>query len=174
MSTQLVSAELTDEQVDQAILAVEALKTQFPFIVTLKPDEAKKIYKMGDKSLPFVDKALKYASLHPDYVPPFVNVAELTKDLELYRKLKKVLDVLLPLTNGLSSTSLVAGSEAFAAARSFYSSAKTAANAKVYGFNHIVNELAKRYSYSAGKSKKVEEKETVQEDSSGTSTESSA
>ncbi|MCP4152166.1 MAG: hypothetical protein GY757_30790 [bacterium] len=172
MSTQLVSAELTDEQVDQAILAVEALRTQFPFIVTLKPEESRKIYKMGDKSLPFVDKALKYASLHPDYVPPFVNVTELTKDLELYKKIKKVLDVLLPLTNGLKSTSVVAGSEAFAAARSFYSSAKTAANAKVYGFNHIVSELAMRYSHDSGKEE--EKKEAVPESSSGNNSENSA
>ena len=100
---------------------------------------------MGDKTLAFVEKALEMASKNPGFNPPYMDVDELRKDLALAKKLKNFLNFLAPFTERVDDTYLAVGSEAYAAARVFYYSAKGAAKANVPGADAIVEELAKRY-----------------------------
>lgn len=150
MFYQRISAEITAEAMDLLEQNLREVETNLSFTVNLSPEERSTLPKMGDRSVAFVDKALDLSLKHPDLVPRYLDVAELQRDLELARKLKRLLNILEPLTERVSDTYIAAGAEAFAAARNFYRSVKGAATAGVPGCDTIAAELGKRYHLRAG------------------------
>jgi hypothetical protein len=51
------------------------LQTLAPYIIALIPRERKTMFKMGDKSLAFVEKAHDYAADNPVLVPSYLDMA---------------------------------------------------------------------------------------------------
>jgi hypothetical protein len=159
MSYQNISAEISDEIVGQQVQRVKEIEQDLPFIINLTIEERKTLPLMGDKSIPFVEKSIEFARQQPDLVTSFLDVDELAKDLVLARRLKKILNVIEPLYEKVQDTYLAVGSEAFAAARTFYRTVKNAARSGVPGVDAIASELSKRYERRANMSKKEKEEE---------------
>jgi hypothetical protein len=145
MSYENISAQLSDEDLNQVIAKLTEAEKLLPFVIDLTNDEIRSLFKLGDKSLPFVDKALELAAQNPDYVPKYVDLEELKKDIELAKKLKTIMNVLMPLAEKVSDTYHAVGSEAFLAARMFYVSVKNASRGGVPGTDTIAAELGKRF-----------------------------
>lgn len=145
MNYKNISAEISDETVTQLIQHVKEIEKQLPFVINLTPDEIRALPKMGDKSLPFVEKSLEFAQEYPEFVPPYLDVPELQRDLALSKKLKRLINVLQPLTEKVCDTYYAVGAEAFTAARTFYKSTKNASGLSVPGSDAIAVELGKRY-----------------------------
>jgi hypothetical protein len=145
MPYQNISFELKPDEKSEIINLINQVNSKLPFLVNLTPEERKEIPKMGDKTFPFVSKALELAQQNPQLVPPYVNVEELKRDFELSVQLRDILNLIEQLYEKLSDTYLAVGSEAYVAALSFYNSAKSAAKANVPGTDTIVNELGKRF-----------------------------
>lgn len=101
--------------------------------------------KLGDKSLSFVGKALEYARQNPAVVPPYIDVNEFERDLNLYVQLTKLLYPLHQLVEKLDDTTMQTGSEAYSAALLFYNAVKGAARAGVPGVKNIVDDLQTRF-----------------------------
>jgi hypothetical protein len=125
--------------------AITTIKTQLPFLLKLSPDERRAYARMGDKSVPFVEKAMAYAETNPNLVPPYLQVAEFKKDLELVKALTRMMQPLHSLVEAIDDTMMVAGNESYSAALVFYNSAKRAADAGVQGTQSIVNDLKQRF-----------------------------
>lgn len=147
MTYQNISAEIPDETVTQLIQQVREIEKLLPFVINLTPDQIRALPKMGDKSIPFVEKSLEFAQEYPELVPPYLDVPELQRDLDLYKKLKRLKNILQPLTEKVCDTYYAAGAEAFTAARTFYKSTKNASGLSVPGSDTIAEELGKRYKY---------------------------
>jgi hypothetical protein len=111
---------------------------------------------MGDKTVAFVSKALAYAKENPMLCPPYLNVAEFEKDMLLVESLDSVLRPLTAIAEGLDDTTMLAGSEAYAAALIFYNSVKMASKMNIPGTDAIYNDLSARF---PGRSSKKEETE---------------
>jgi hypothetical protein len=82
---------------------------------------------MSEKSLSFVSKVNDYCASNPEFVPTFLDAAELDKDFEAVAALKPVLGVINQLQSNLDDTLLLAGSEAFSASLMFYGNVQFAA-----------------------------------------------
>jgi hypothetical protein len=145
MAYQNISAEIKPDDKNEIIGFIQQITNKLPFLINLTEEERKQIPKMGDKSIAFVEKALELAQQNPNLVPPFLNVEELKRDLNLAKDLRDLLNYINSLVEKLSDTYLAAGSEAFVAALSFYNSAKAAAKSNVPGTDFIVDELGKRF-----------------------------
>jgi len=145
MSYQNISAEISSETIEFLIQKVKEMEEKLPFVINLTPEEIRSLPKMGDKSIPFVEKAMEYAARFPQFLPAYVDLAELKKDLELARKLKMLLNVLEPLTEKVKDTWLEAGAEAYSAARVFYKSTRNAIKSGVPGADTVADELGKRF-----------------------------
>ena len=94
MSQGKISFELTEEAYGQIAQSIRALDSQLPFAINLTVEERRKLHKMGDKSIAFVEKAAQYADERPDWVPPYLDIPEFKKDLKLARQLKDLLMIL--------------------------------------------------------------------------------
>jgi hypothetical protein len=140
-----ISAALTDEQRETILTKLDEINALLPFLVNLSPDERHMLPKMGNKTEPFVEKALGYSQTNPNLVPPYIDAAELKKDFELVKQLTPVLTKMAQLHEKLDDTMLALGSEAFTAALAIYNTTKAASKSNIPGIKSIYDDLKARF-----------------------------
>jgi len=123
----------------------DIVSTFKPYLIALTPEERKRIPKMSDATLPFVQKALDYASTNPSFVPAYIDVSELKVDMVAANTLMEVQRPLAQIAQSLDDTMMLCGSEAYIAALAFYNSVKQAAKLKVPGAESIYEDLSTRF-----------------------------
>jgi hypothetical protein len=91
------------------------------YLKTLSADDDRsELPKMGDQTFSFVHKSLEYCRQNPDLVPQFLDVADFEVDLNGYEPVRSLYQPLLQITDALSDTMKLSGSEAYTAALIFY------------------------------------------------------
>jgi hypothetical protein len=123
-----------------------------PYLCPLSSEERQTLFKMGDKSLAFVEKAAEQAQANPQLCPPYFNLEELNIDLADAVNLRKVTTLLQQITRDTDDTVMIAGSEAIGQALTFYNSVKQAVRDKISGAPAVFEELKKRFTLGRPKS----------------------
>ena len=124
MNTNRVSATLstTDQEVVMAALGV--IREKLPFLIDLTTAERVALSKLGDKTQPFVKKAVDIALQHPELLPAsFLD--EMRKDAQLLETLSPIRVAIDLLQKQIDDTAVQVGAEAYAAARTVYAVTKT-------------------------------------------------
>jgi hypothetical protein len=130
----------------QAQQHLDALKTLLgPYLISLTPEERKTLPRMADKTVAFVTKTADYATTTPAFVPPFVELAELTQDATGVAALTPLRQQLEQLALDTDSTVMVAGSEAYATALTVYANIKFLAKNKQPGAQAAYDDLSVRF-----------------------------
>jgi len=140
-----ISVTVSEEALANINKAIAAINENLPYLINLTPAERHQMAKMGDKTLAFVNKAFEYANQNPKIVPSFLDLNEFAKDSAAVTNLKKVLIPIEQLSEKLSDTNLMAGSEAYMAALAFYNAVKGAAKAGEPGMKSIYDDLQSRF-----------------------------
>ena len=159
MKQDYVSYVITEEDftaIKQKITELEAKVTGFA--IELHIDNKRRMGILGDRSLPFTDHTYMLATERKDFVPPYVDMEEFKKDLDLYKKCKEVLKMLEIVHEKVIDTYIAAGSDAFSAARKIYNHVKGLVKVNIPGASVIYDELKKRY-------RKIKEKEGANKNS---------
>jgi hypothetical protein len=144
-----ISAELTDATVTTILAKIDEIRALLPFAIGLTPGERQSLPKMRQPSSYFVEDALNSAQQNPNFVPPYLDVAEGRKDLALFRQLTRVLVPMQQLFEAADDTTLAVGSEAYTGMLTYYNSAKRAAKDGVPGADAVVNALKVRFAQAA-------------------------
>lgn len=137
-----IPAEVTSEVVNK-LQEIDALLA--PYCITLTKKERKEIVKMGNASIPFVQKSFEFAQTNGEFLPSHIKIDEWKIDLDDTISTEKINTVLGRVVEKTSDTRMGAGSEALKAALSYYQSVKRAATDGVAGAKPIYDELKKRY-----------------------------
>jgi hypothetical protein len=116
-----------------------------PYVVALTPAERRKLPKMGDKSLTFVEKSYAYALENPAFVPSYLDMQAFGVDFADAHGLWIVRNDAQQVYETLDDSVLSAGSESFQASLVFYNSVKVAAAQDVPGAKAIYEELKHRF-----------------------------
>jgi hypothetical protein len=116
-----------------------------PYSISLTPVKRRDMYVMGDKSAVFVEKAFDLARQNPPLVPSYMDMDEFLVDKSDAMGLRTVLNTAQQVVQGISDTSLAAGSEAMEFALIFYNAVKIAALHDVQGAKAVYEELRKRF-----------------------------
>jgi hypothetical protein len=137
----------------QAVLAALAVLQQklVPNLIDLGVDDRRALPKMGAKSVDFVGKALKYARDNPELKPGFVDLDEFERDLSAVDALRALQRPLNKLADMVDDSVVLSGSEAYAAALSFYQATKNAARRGHPGAALIADDLAAQFLGRGGK-----------------------
>jgi hypothetical protein len=154
ISIQITAAEV--QSVKDAIATINGVVGKY--LIALTPEERKALPKMSDGSLPFVTKALDYATTNPTFVPAYIDLPELKIDVDATAALLQIERPLEQLAQNLSDTVMLCGSEAYVTALTFYNSVKQAAKMKVPGAEPIANDLGERFAKSTSKAAKTTDK----------------
>ena len=116
--------------------------------VVLTPDDRQELFKMGDKSEAFVQKAIRYAGDHPELAPGFLDVDEMTADYRTAQTLEAVAEQLAQIASMARDTATAAGSDAQAGALVFYRSVKSAVRAGAPAAEAVFEDLRERFDRS--------------------------
>jgi hypothetical protein len=142
----LISINIPPEDVQAVMDAIAVINTKLkPHLVALSKEERKALPKMGDRTIPFVDKVIEYASAQPEFVPAYMNLPELRNDFNGVSTLNQMYRPLEQVVSNLNDTLLLSGSEAYKAALQFYNYVKQAAKNNVPDAKVIYEELKKRF-----------------------------
>ncbi len=116
-----------------------------PYLISLTPDERKTMLRMADKTVAFVQKTAEYATNNTDFVPGFVNLAELKQDTAGMAALAPLRQQFEQLAYDLDSTVMTAGSEAYGNALTVYGNIKFLAKNKQPGAQTAYDDLRVRF-----------------------------
>lgn len=136
-----ISAEITQEVIDQITTDLADIQAKLPFAIKLAPAVKRSMPKLEDARSPFVSKCIFYGRKEPKIVPPFTNLDELERDLTLFNNLQNIAKEINRLADIVNDTRIAAGSDAYSAALSIYNSAKQAAKMNIPGTKAIVDDL---------------------------------
>lgn len=149
-----ISKVIAPEKLAAAAAAVQTLWDCLgDDLVSLGTEDRRSMPRMGDKNEVFAAKTLEYAIAHPEFLPPYVDVAEFQKDVDLVEALRPLLRSLTPFTDVLKDTVDLAGSEAVMASLPYYTTVKGAAKHGVLKAVAIADDLSRRFA-GQGRSKK--------------------
>lgn len=145
LQTNIISAELTDEALNNSVASIKQVESNLSFALTYNVEDRVTLARIGPKIMEFTEKSYEYMVKNPQFKPEFIDEAEFRKDVTLSRKVQILSNHLVPLVEKLNTTHAVAASEAYMAARLFYHHVKNAARANVPGASAIAEELGKLY-----------------------------
>lgn len=124
-----------------------------PFLISLTSEQRQTTPKMGDKTIPFVQKVLEYSKSNPSFAPQYMDVTGMEIDLKATEVLSSMLRLSEQLTSNLDDTLMLSGSEAYVAALGYYNAVRHAAKSNIPTAKEIYNDLRQRF---PGRSRKDE------------------
>ncbi|MBW4659340.1 MAG: hypothetical protein KME15_11745 [Drouetiella hepatica Uher 2000/2452] len=154
MSYPEIKATLTDAELQEIKQAIATIQQNLPFLITLSADERKRLYKMGDKRLAFVQNSLNAAQSNRNILPASFDLEGFANDYRLTLSLNELLMLLHQLTEQVDDTLVAVSSEAMSSSLTVYDYVKTAAK-KTPGLKAIAEQLGTLFKAMKSKSTKA-------------------
>ena len=154
MPYQNITASVSEADVQEIKAALQVIEQKLPFLITLSADERRKLFKMGAKSLSFVNNSLTAAQSNPDILPASFDLEEFARDYKLATTLTDIFFRLEQLTEKVDDTLMAVSSEAMSSGLTVYDYVKTAAK-KRPGLKVIAEQLGDRFKAIRNKATKV-------------------
>jgi hypothetical protein len=139
-----ISAELSPQDLADIQAAIETIASKLPFLVNLTAAERRQLFKMGDKSLAFVNNSIVAARQNQEIMPSSFDLPELNRDFELAKALNDVLSNLKKITEEVDDTLIAVGSEAMRSSLNIYDYVKAAAKHQP-GLKSVAEQLGERF-----------------------------
>lgn len=141
----LISAQISDEDLQSVLQAINTIRQKLPFLVKLSPAESKSLAMLLDGRYPFASKALDYASREQSICPNPQLLEEARKDINIFDKLQTVDRELSRLSEMVTDTRKLAGAELYEFSRIIYKMAKISAAIGTPGTQSIVDDLGQLF-----------------------------
>lgn len=138
-----VSAVLTDQNVTDILGHLTAIEGILPFLISRAVGDNNVM--LGDKSVAFDEKCANYMATNPEFIPGYVDPAEVLKDRALRDQFTKFMPQLQLLAAKSVDTYDVVGNEMMMADLAYYSSTADAAKRGKTSAGDIHDDLATRY-----------------------------
>ncbi|GAA4275500.1 hypothetical protein [Aquimarina mytili] len=142
-----ISVVIPQDVIDNITNKLQECKNDLaPYLQALTANDRSGLFKMGDKSLPTVQKVKSYAETNPEFVPGYMDTQEFLKDETVVSQLTPIANILEQLFSDVDDTRLLAGSEALQAALLYYGQIKEANKKGVKSAKPIYEDLRQRFS----------------------------
>jgi hypothetical protein len=144
MSYSNISYVMPQADIDAVKAAITTINSKMPFLVTLTEDERKTLFKLGPKSVDFVQDCASAVQAFPGIFPPSFNTSEFTKDAQLFKIMVDIFMSLDSLNEKLNDTMMAVGSEAMGASLHAYTYVQTAADTTP-GLKSVAEKIGERF-----------------------------
>lgn len=149
-----LSVTLPQADVDAIKAALITINSKLPFLISLTNDERKSLFKMGSKSIDFVQSSLRVVNNNANILPASFSVPEFAKDVNAYVPLAEILLLTNSLNEKLNDTATAIGSEAMKQSLDVYDYVKTAAK-RTPGLKSVADELGQRFKDQGSSANKI-------------------
>ncbi|MDR3095344.1 MAG: hypothetical protein LBU62_12030, partial [Bacteroidales bacterium] len=113
MNNNIHQANIPAEVLEAALAKANEIRDILsPYSIVLTTDQRHTLLKMGEKSLPFVEKAHELARLNPALLPAFVNMDDFTTDFTDAHGIMPLKVTMQQVLQTIDDTQMLAGSEA--------------------------------------------------------------
>lgn len=143
MSQNLISLSYSAEQIAAIEQTLTTLEAQLSGLISLDPDERKRLARMGGKSQEFCREALVVLRNNPQIVPPSMSLAEAQADLLALDTLRPIVHRLQQLAERAQDTDVALGSDVMDFALDGYALLKVAGRSQ--GLEALRKELSSRF-----------------------------
>ena len=116
----LVSGELTDEQLRASLEAVKALDKSLDFLISLSPDARKHMIKLRADHVDFVHQMKSVCNQQPDFLPRQFELAEFDLDVALSSQLEQLETAISNFARRVEDTMMGVRSDMYAGALEAY------------------------------------------------------
>lgn len=123
-----ISAKLYGSSLQRIRSSIDQIHQELPFLITLSEEEKRKLSKIDETTIDFVVKALESSEARPELVPPYIEVAELRKDLVLANDLANILTQIRKLERAINDTAVAVGNKAYQSSLAYYNSVRRQAS----------------------------------------------
>ncbi|TAF75855.1 MAG: hypothetical protein EAZ53_05255 [Bacteroidetes bacterium] len=154
MSYNNLSVTLPQADVDAVKAAIATINSKLPFLISLTNDERKSLFKMGPKSIDFVQSSLRVVNNNANILPASFSVPEFAKDVNAYVPMSEIMLLIDSLNEKINDTAMAMGSEAMKQSLDVYDYVKTAAK-RTPGLKSVADELGQRFKEQGLKSAKT-------------------
>ncbi|MEH2282807.1 MAG: hypothetical protein V7K90_16005 [Nostoc sp.] len=154
MAYQNIAATLSPQDIQEIKAALQTVQRKMPFLITLSTEERRKLVKMGDKSLAFVNNSVTAAQSNREILPATFDVEELIRDYQLASALTELLISVQQLAEQVDDTLMAVGSEAMTSSLTVYDYVKTASK-KTPGLKTVAEQLGERFKAIKGRPTKA-------------------
>jgi hypothetical protein len=145
-----VSATIDAATIQKVKDAIASVHQMLPFLIGLKPEERQAIPKINDVNKSFTSDAITAIKNNGTLLPAYLSVTEIDNDFTLFQQLDELVQLSSQLTEKLSDTQMMAGSEAYVSALTAYRLFEAASNAGVAGTDTIYDQLKQRFAGQGG------------------------
>jgi hypothetical protein len=143
MSENRISIEFTEAEVTDINKAIQTLQNHLlPKLIALSTEDKQSLPKIKDKAVPFMQKALQYMETNPEFIPPYFDKAEVSKDYDGFTVINNFLRLLAPTVSNMEDTAFLCGSEGYQGALNYYNNVKQAAKMNVPDAKAIYDDLS--------------------------------
>lgn len=143
MSQNLIHLELDDARIATIDNALTALEASLDMLISLEADERRVMVRMGQKSEQFCRETLTSLQQNPKVIPPSLGLSEAQADLQVYDRLRPVVQRLKQLTQRADDTHDALGSDIMALSLEGYALLKVAGRNQ--GLEGLRRELGGRF-----------------------------
>ena len=140
----LMNAKLSDSDKEAVKVKIQEIQQLLPFLIALPVGQKKGRVSMGQKSVEFVNLALRGASNFPQYLLQSFNKEEFANDVNLIAQLWDIRVLIASLLEMLDDTLYASSSDAMQTSNEVYTYLKTAAK-KDASVKALVDDMSKRY-----------------------------
>lgn len=147
-----ISTEIPQTVVDDVTKKLKECQDALaPYLQALTPEQARSLFKMGDKTVATVQKVDGFVETNPEFIPSYMDTAEFRKDSRVVKQLAPLASVAGQLASDISDTMTLAGSEALMNALLYYGTVREASAKGVVSAKPIYEDLKARFSKPLGK-----------------------
>jgi hypothetical protein len=149
MSQNLMSLNLTDDQLAAIDTALNTLETALSDLIAFTPDQRRGLTRMGPKSEAFCRQTLTVLAQNPQIIPASVDLREAQNDLNALDRLRPRLARLQRLTERAEDSHDALGSDVMSLALEGYALLKV--SGRNQGLEGLRRELSTRFAKSAAR-----------------------
>ena len=160
MPYQDINVTLPDADLQEVRQAIATIQQKLPVLITLSVTERKRLFKMGDKRLTFVQTSLNAAQSNQNILPASFDLNAFSNDYQLATALMEIEMLLNQLSEQVDDTLMAVGSEAMTSSLTVYDYVKTAAK-KTPGLKGIGEQLGTLFRAIKSKPAKPSPAETL-------------
>lgn len=146
----LISESISAEDIQAVKDALALVRDKLPFLVSLHPQERREMAKMGEKSIGFDEKCTLYMSNHAEFVPGFLDLAEVARDRALRARILEFWSTLNALTQQVDDTLMVVNQDIWMANLAYYQSVREAAKRGRPNAQTLYDDLRTRFPGGGG------------------------
>jgi hypothetical protein len=143
VSQNLVTLNVTDQQVQTVLTALGQIEAALPGLISMEPADRKGLMIMGPRSEPFARQTLRVLEQNPKIVPPSMDLVAAKADLAAYDRLQPILERLQRLVSRLDDTVTALGSDTMDFCLEGYGQIKLSGGAQ--GLDDLRRELSGRW-----------------------------